>query len=86
MASLFSCKGIVVGSLRRGGAILTERHSPQQTQVQGFLKNKFPRIKLLLSSFSIPIPIAIPIYCSIGVGVGIGIDFLFLNTVQIESL
>jgi hypothetical protein len=49
---------------------------------------------LFLSIFSIPIPIAIPIpICrGIGVGVGIGIgiaiaiDFLFLNTVWIESL
>jgi hypothetical protein len=51
-------------------------------------RNIFSPIIGVLPIFSIPI--AIPIYRSIGVGVGIGIaigiDFLFLNTVQLESL
>jgi hypothetical protein len=50
----------------------------------------FSRIMLFLSIFSIPIPIAIPIpICrgiGVGVGIGIAIDFLFLNTVWLESL
>jgi len=42
-------------------AILTEYHSPQQTQVQGYSKNYFLRITRYLSIFSIPIPIPISI-------------------------
>jgi hypothetical protein len=55
-------------------------------------RNIFSLIIGVLAIFSIPIriPIPIPIYCSIGVGVwisiAIGIDFLFLNTVQLDSL
>jgi hypothetical protein len=69
-------------------AILTECHSPQQAQVQGYSRNYFSRIILFLSIVSIPIPIAIPISIRHGliIGVGIGIDFMFLNTVQLELL
>jgi hypothetical protein len=75
-------------------AILTERHSQQQTQVQGYSKNYVSRIIRFLSIFSIPIPIPIPIAIPIPicrglvicVGIAIGIDFMFLNTVQLELL
>jgi len=43
-------------------------------------RNIFSRIIGVLPIFSIPIAIPIPIYR------GIGIGFLFLNTVQLESL
>jgi hypothetical protein len=73
-------------------AMLTECHSPQQTQVQGYAKNYVSRIIRFFSIVSIPIPIAIPIpicrglVIGVGIGIAIGIDFMFLNTVQLELL
>jgi hypothetical protein len=75
-------------------AVLSEFYSSCADRHFRPSEEHFSRIMLFLSILSIPIPIAIPIpICSgigvgvgIGIGIAIGIDFLFLNTVQLESL